>query len=96
MSPQECGVLIDTTDFSGLANREAMQEAGNKLFPYGEFLLRVVENSISRNGESFVAMGAIETRTTIFLISAFPHTLTLSRAMRADNTISKFRINNKL
>lgn len=73
-----------------------MQEAGNKLFPYGEVLLGVVENSISRDGESFVAMGAIETRTTIFLISAFPYTLTLSRAMRAGNTISKFYINNKL
>ena len=96
MSPQECGILVYFANFGTLTNRESMQKAGNKLFPHRKVLLRVVENSISRDGEPFVAMGAIETRTTIFLISAFPHTLTPSKAMRADNNISKFRINNKL
>ena len=96
MSPQKCGVLIDTTDFGTLTNREPMQEAGNKLFPYRKVLLGVVEDTISRDRELLTTMFADETRTTIGMNTILAHAFTLRSTMRADNTISKFRINNKL
>ena len=96
MSPQECGVLIDTTDFSGLANREAMQEAGNKLFPYGEVLLGVVENAISRDRELLTTMFADETRATIGMNTILAHAFTLRSTVRTNDTVSQFCINNKL
>ena len=96
MSPQECGVLIDTTDFSTLTNREAMQKAGNKLFPYGEVLLGVVENAIGCDRELLTTMFADETRTTIGMNTILAHAFTLRATVRTNNTISEFRINNKL
>lgn len=96
VSPKESGILVDTTDFSGLTNRESMEEAGDKLFPDGEVLFGVVENTVSGNGELFVTMKAIEARTTVLLVSTFSYAFSFCSTMRANDTIGKFRINNKL
>ena len=93
MSPQECGVLVDTADFSRSANREAVKEAGDKLFPHGEVFLGVVENTISGNGELFVAMGAIETRATILLTTAFSYNFSFCSTVRTNDTFCQFCIN---
>ena len=96
MYPQESGVLVYSANFGTLTNRDPMQKAGNKLFPYGEVLLRVVENPISRDGESFVAMFADETRTTIRMNTILAHAFTLRATVRTNDTVSQFCINNKL
>ena len=96
MSPQECGILVYSANFGTLTNREAMQEAGNKLFPHRKVLLGVVEDTISRDRELLTTMFADETRTTIGMNTILAHAFTLRSTMRANKTVGEFCINNKL